>query len=257
MTKTAQSAEVKKSVRSHYGKKVAHMTKECCVEHSKDLHSLSIAALSLGLGSPTRFPRIDPGDCVLDLGCGAGADLMRAAKRTGRYGLAIGVDITLEAAFRARVLWKKDLQNLAFFVAEAERLPFKAGSFDVVLSNCVINLCTDKLRVFEEIYRVLRCEGHLSIVDIVSLGPLSDQVRSSPALWAECVAGAITPRAYISLMRKTGFAGVEILSTMRFRYSADDIDRVKTWLHGLSNNPNVINEIDGRIGSIAAIAIKV
>jgi arsenite methyltransferase len=139
-----------------------------------------------GVGNPQRIGPIEPGETVLDIGCGAGMDLMLAARRSGPSGKAIGVDMTpamLELAKRGALkagLW----QNIEVRRGTAEDLPVESGSVDVVISNGVLNLSPDKDRAFGEIYRVLRPGGCLYLADVVVQRELSLAVRSDVDLWA-------------------------------------------------------------------------
>ncbi|HSK31075.1 MAG TPA: methyltransferase domain-containing protein [Candidatus Limnocylindria bacterium] len=139
-----------------------------------------------GVGNPHRIGPIEPGETVLDIGCGAGMDLLLAARRTGPTGRVIGVDMTpamIERAKRAALacgLW----QNVEIRRGVAEELPVESASVDVVISNGVLNLSTDKLRSFSEIYRVLRADGRLYLADVVVQRELSLAARSDVELWA-------------------------------------------------------------------------
>jgi ubiquinone/menaquinone biosynthesis C-methylase UbiE len=139
-----------------------------------------------GVGNPHRVGPIEPGETVLDVGCGAGMDLLLAAKRVGLRGKAIGVDMTLAMCERARAgavetgVW----QNVDVRAGSAEELPVEDESIDVVMSNGVINLSPDKTRAFQEILRVLRPGGRLYLADVVIRRELSLGVRSDVDLWA-------------------------------------------------------------------------
>jgi arsenite methyltransferase len=139
-----------------------------------------------GLGNPHRIGSIEPGETILDIGCGSGMDLLLAARRSGPSGKAIGVDVTpsmLELAKRGALkagLW----QNTEVRRGIAEELPVESGSVDVVISNGVLNLSSDKDRAFGEIYRVLRPGGRLYLADVVVQRDLSLTVRSDADLWA-------------------------------------------------------------------------
>lgn len=144
------------------------------------------AASFAGVGNPHRIGPIEPGETILDIGCGAGLDLLLAARRAGLKGRAIGVDMTpamIERATRAALacgLW----QNVEIRRGIAEELPVESASVDVVISNGVLNLSTDKLRSFSEIYRVLRPGGRLYLADVVVQRELSLAARSDVDLWA-------------------------------------------------------------------------
>jgi ubiquinone/menaquinone biosynthesis C-methylase UbiE len=139
-----------------------------------------------GVGNPHRIGPIQPGETVLDVGCGAGTDLLLAAKRTGSTGRAIGVDMTpamIERAKRAAIkaaVW----ETVEIRRGTAEDLPVESASIDVVMSNGVLNLSPDKIRSFDEIYRVLRPGGRLYLADVVVQRELSLAARSDVELWA-------------------------------------------------------------------------
>ena len=157
-----------------------------------------------GVGNPLRIGPIHPGETVLDHACGAGMDLLLAARRVGRRGRVIGVDKTpamREVAFRAAAdAGMSDIVSIraGFF----EQLPVADESVDVVISNGVVNLAPDKSRVFAEIHRVLRPGGRLYLADVVVQRELKEDVRNSPDLWAACIAGAL-PEAELALLALT------------------------------------------------------
>jgi SAM-dependent methyltransferase len=159
--------------------------------------------LGLGCGLPTRHARLAAGETVLDLGSGAGVDVLLAAQQVGPSGRAIGVDMTPEMLSRA---WdnaaRSGLRNVDFRLGDLEALPVADASVDVVLSNCVINLVPDKSRAFAELFRVLRPGGRFVISDMV--------VRSDAEQWAGCIAGAMERDAYLGAIRKAGFTAVQV-----------------------------------------------
>jgi len=167
------------------------------------------ARFSLGCGNPTAMASLRPGEVVLDIGSGGGIDAFYAARRVGPTGRVIGIDATPAMLERARKsAAKAGLSQVEFRLGEAEALPVEDSTVDVILSNCVINLCEDKGRVFEEAYRVLKDGGRLSISDIVSEGPLPMSVRSDAAQWAGCVHGALPEREYLDLVAQAGFQDI-------------------------------------------------
>jgi len=173
--------------------------------------SVASADLGLGCGMPTQFARINPGDTVLDLGSGAGVDVLRAARLVGESGKVIGVDMTPEMIARAQAnAANGGFTNVEFRQGEIEALPVEDSSIDVVLSNCVINLVPDKRQAFREIYRVLRPGGRLSISDMVTYGTMPDEIRQDLTLWAGCIAGAIDRDEYLQIIRDSGFDEINI-----------------------------------------------
>jgi len=168
------------------------------------------ANLSLGCGNPTAMASLHPGQVVLDIGSGAGIDAFYAARRVGRAGKVIGLDMTPSMIERARKSADEaGLGQVEFRLGNAEAMPVGSGTVDVILSNCVINLCEDKGKVFEEAHRVLKEGGRLSISDMVSDKPLPMSWRGDPALWAGCVHGALPEQEYLDLVKQAGFTGIK------------------------------------------------
>lgn len=167
--------------------------------------------LSLGCGDPLSGIEITEGQTVLDLGSGAGLDCFRAARKVGRSGRVIGVDMTPEMLRLARQNQAKaGLENVEFRLGEIEHLPVADATVDVVISNCVINLSPDKPQVFREVYRVLKPGGRLAVSDIVTDGPLPETVRQNLSAWASCVSGALDMRDYQSAIEAAGFDSVQM-----------------------------------------------
>jgi arsenite methyltransferase len=171
----------------------------------------SEADLGLGCGLPTEFAKIKEGDTVIDLGSGAGNDCFVARKLAGSTGKIIGIDFTEAMVSRARENTEKiGFNNVEFRKGDIEELPLNANTADVVISNCVLNLVPDKTKVFAEIFRVLKPKKHFSISDIVLEGELPDNLKQAAELYAGCVAGAIQKKAYLNIIRQTGFVNIEI-----------------------------------------------
>jgi len=164
------------------------------------------ANLGLGCGNPTALGEIKEGMTVLDLGSGAGFDCFLAAKKAGKKGKVIGVDMTEAMVEKAgRNAKKYGYSNVEFRLGEIEDLPVDSGSVDAVISNCVINLSPDKQKVFSEAYRVLKKGGKMFISDIVLLGELSEAQKKDDELLAGCVGGAVLKENYLELIRNAGF----------------------------------------------------
>ncbi len=173
------------------------------------------ANLSLGCGNPTALAALKPGEVVLDIGSGAGIDAFYAAKRVGPAGKVIGLDLTPSMIERAtRSAAEAGISQVDFRLGNAEEMPVASGTVDVVLSNCVINLCEDKGKVFEEAYRVLKDGGRLTISDMVSDGPFPVTWRSDPAAWAGCVHGALPEGEYLDLVKQAGFTDIKASRSM-------------------------------------------
>jgi ubiquinone/menaquinone biosynthesis C-methylase UbiE/DNA-binding transcriptional ArsR family regulator len=165
--------------------------------------------ISLGCGNPLALANLRPGEVVLDIGSGGGMDSFLAAGRVGPTGRAIGVDMTPAMLARARATaLKAGISNVEFRQGQAESLPVEDGSVDVILSNCVINLCEDKGQVFREAYRVLKPGGRLEVSDVVTSGALPLELRQDAGEWAGCVSGALPEQEYLDLIAQAGFTNV-------------------------------------------------
>jgi len=172
-----------------------------------------LAVLGVGCGNPTALADLKEGETVLDLGSGAGIDVFLAAKKVGEQGRVIGVDMTEDMVARGRQLAQEHgFGNVEFRQGDIEHLPVDSASVDVVISNCVINLTSDKLASFKQIYRVLKVGGRMLIADLVTEGPLPPDVRANAAAWADCLAGAMAKEAYLETIRRAGFAEVAVVS---------------------------------------------
>jgi arsenite methyltransferase len=137
-----------------------------------------------GVANPWQLGRLEPGERILDIGSGAGTDSLVAAQMVGEHGNVTGIDMTPEMLAKARsAAAQMGLTNVAFLEAEAEQLPFADGSFDVVISNGVIDLIPDKDAVFGEIFRVLEPGGRIQVADVTIQNPVSDEGRRSIDLW--------------------------------------------------------------------------
>jgi len=169
------------------------------------------ADMQLGCGVPTDLAEIQDGDAVLDLGSGAGLDAFTARHITGPNGRVVGVDMTPEMVTKAREnATSLGFDNVSFAEGDIEDLPLDPAQFDVVISNCVLNLVPDKATAFAEMYRVLKPGAHFCVSDIVVRGTLPDAVRRSAEMYAGCVGGAIEEDEYIDRLRDAGFRNVEV-----------------------------------------------
>lgn len=179
-----------------------------------ELASLPAEAVdnSLGCGNPLAFAGVREGDTVLDIGSGAGIDVLLASKIVGPSGRVIGLDFTPEMIDKARQnAAAAGASNVEFRLGDAERMPLEDNSVDWIISNCVINLAPDKRRVFSEVARVLKPGGRVSISDIVT-SELPEEIRGEIALWTSCIAGAIEENQYLGIMRDAGLVDVEVTS---------------------------------------------
>ncbi|MFC1963690.1 arsenite methyltransferase [Chloroflexota bacterium] len=183
------------------------------------------ANLGLGCGNPIALASLTEGEIVLDLGSGAGFDCFLAANIVGDKGRVIGVDMTPEMLDKARSnAAKGNYKNVEFRLGEIENIPAADNSIDVIISNCVINLSTDKERVFNEAFRILKPGGRLMVSDIVLLKELPDFIRDSIAAYVGCVAGAMLKDEYINVIRKVGFTEVSIIDESIFPIECMDND---------------------------------
>jgi arsenite methyltransferase len=170
-----------------------------------------------GCGNPLAIDTLNPGEVVLDLGSGAGIECFLAATKVGPEGHVIGLDMTdamLEKARMNQALL--DLPHVEFRKGEMEQMPIADASIDVIISNCVINLSPDKDRVFAEAYRVLRPGGRLMVADIVTVGELPTELRSTEA-WTGCIGGAIPLDDYLSKLRAAGFSDVQVVDSREWQ----------------------------------------
>jgi SAM-dependent methyltransferase len=175
-------------------------------------------AASLGCGNPTALADLALGETVLDLGSGGGIDVLLSARRVGPTGKAYGLDMTDEMLALARENQRKaGVDNVEFLRGEIEAIPLPDNSVDVIISNCVINLSSDKDRVFAEALRVLRPGGRLAVSDVVVRGEVPAQIRKSVELWIGCVAGALDEDEYRVKLAKAGFEAVDIEPTRVYR----------------------------------------
>lgn len=221
--------DIKKIIKDRYGE-IATQNISCCggssccssgdfVNLSKiigysdsQLGSVPVNAnLGLGCGNPFAIATLKTGDVVLDLGSGAGFDSFLASRAVGKSGKVIGVDMTEEMLAKARenaAIGK--FQNVEFRKGDIEDLPVDDNSVDVIISNCVINLAPDKLKVFRQAYRVLKPGGRLMVSDVVLAKPLPEAFKKDEDLLTSCVSGAILKQDYLKLLGKAGFKGITV-----------------------------------------------
>lgn len=226
--------KIKKVVRQRYSK-IAKKGASCCptcgscgadsLEQAKrigyserELQSIpEPAIMGLGCGNPTALADLKEGEIVLDLGSGAGVDVFLAANKVGSKGHVFGIDMTKEMVKRAnKTARKHGYENVEFKLGEIEKLPLEDNSVDVIISNCVINLSPDKLRTYQEAYRVLKPCGRILISDLVTEGKLPESIRKNFDAWAGCIAGALEKKEYLDTIKKAGFRDVEIISRDTF-----------------------------------------
>jgi arsenite methyltransferase len=169
---------------------------------------------SLGCGNPTAVAELHEGETVLDLGSGGGIDVLLSAKRVGPTGKAYGLDMTEEMlALARRNAAEAGATNVDFLKGHIEAIPLPAETVDVVISNCVINLSTDKPAVFAETFRVLKPGGRIGITDVVAEDQLSPEERAERGAWVGCIAGALSRAEYEAGLTAAGFADISVSFT--------------------------------------------
>ncbi len=190
------------------------ITRDLYTSDQTDVLPSAAGAASLGCGNPTALIDLHEGQVVLDLGSGGGIDVLLSGRRVGPTGRAYGLDMTDEMLDLARSNQAEaGLENVKFLKGHIEDIPLPDESVDVIISNCVINLSTDKGQVLREAFRVLRPEGRFAVSDVVARGEIDPLIRSSVEAWIGCVAGALDEDEYRSLLAQAGFADIEIVPT--------------------------------------------
>lgn len=208
---------------------------------------------SLGCGNPTALIQLNPGETVLDLGSGGGIDVLLSARRVGPAGKAYGLDMTDDMLALARENQKKSgLTNVEFLKGEIESIPLPDNSVDVIISNCVINLSSDKGQVLREAFRVLKPGGRFAVSDVVVRGEVPDEIRKSMLLWVGCIAGALGDTEYVSKLTDAGFESIEIEPTRV--YSLEDARTVLTG-HGIDVDA-IAPQVEGKFISAFVRATK-
>ena len=217
-----KSNQTKRQVRNRYGQ-FAEEGSSCCpdygccdigysIDEIKDLPA-DISEFSLGCGNPVALSDIRQSEVVLDIGSGGGLDVFLASKKVGLRGKVIGLDMTEQMVKKAREnAIKGKYTNVEFKLADAEDIPLKDNSVDLVMSNCVINLAPNKEKVYREIYRVLKAGGRFVISDLMTEKELYQSIKNDPNKLAACVAGALTEKKYIRTIKRAGFKEAKILT---------------------------------------------
>jgi len=218
------STELREQVRQRYAE-AANAGSGCCNESccSEDFGEAlytteqrgelpdAAALTSLGCGNPTAVAELHEGETVLDLGSGGGIDVILSAKRVGPTGFAYGLDMTDEMLALARVnAAKAGVANVEFLKGVIEEIPLPAGSVDVVISNCVINLSVDKPAVLTEMARVLRPGGRVGVSDVVAEDRLDPEQRAERGSYVGCIAGALSRSEYVAGLEAAGFEDVSV-----------------------------------------------
>lgn len=216
-TPVASDATVHDAVQAAYGA-IAQGNSGCCAPSSLHLGYTQTqldllpqgADLGLGCGNPNALATLQPGERVLDLGCGAGIDVLLAAQTVGPEGQVIGVDMTpaMLAKARAHAVEAGVADRVDIRRGTIEALPVRDGEVDVVLSNCVINLSPAKDQVFREAFRALAPGGRLAVSDILVTEPLPPELQQNLAAWVGCLAGAPVADDYLQGLRDAGFQDI-------------------------------------------------
>ena len=208
---------------------------------------------SLGCGNPTALAKLNPGETVLDLGSGGGIDVLLSARRVGPTGKAYGLDMTDEMLALANENKRKSgITNVEFLKGEIERIPLPDNSVDVVISNCVINLSSDKAAVLREAFRVLKPGGRFAVSDVVTRGEIPAEVRKNILLWVGCVAGALEENDYRSALASAGFERISLESTRVYR-----VEDAREFLSGHGIDVDAIApQVDGKFMSAFVRAEK-
>ena len=221
MPKSKKDSKVHTLVRKAYGD-VAKKQSSCCGSGSSCCgpasEPTSVGDLGLSCGDPVTFSQLKPGDVVLDLGSGAGKDVFLAAQKVGPSGRVIGVDMTPEMLSLAKKNTAKlGLGNVEFREGTIEELPVDDGTVDIIISNCVINLSPDKLKVFREAFRVLKPGGRLVVSDIVLEKALPPKLKADKDLYAACISGALLRGDYLKAVKDAGFSRISILADRSYQ----------------------------------------
>src|SRR5580704_580740 len=208
---------------------------------------------SLGCGNPTALAKLNAGETVLDLGSGGGIDVLLSARRVGPTGKAYGLDMTDEMLALANANRKKaGVDNVEFLKGEIEHIPLPDNSVDVVISNCVINLSSDKDAVLREAFRVLKPGGRFAVSDVVTRGEVMPEIRKSVLLWVGCIAGALEESDYRNKLSAAGFADIEIEPTRVYR-----VADAREFLTGQGLDVDALApQVDGKFLSAFIRAVK-
>lgn len=273
MTQDIQTQSIKEVVKEKYGQAALRVTSggsSCCGASpssgcgdpiTSNLYNAAQAGqipeeallASLGCGNPTALAKLNPGENVLDLGSGGGIDVLLSAKRVGPTGKAYGLDMTDEMLALANENKRKSgIENVEFLKGEIENIPLPDNSVDVVISNCVINLSSDKQKVLSEAFRVLKPNGRFAVSDVVTRGEMLPEIRKNALLWVGCVAGALEENEYRAKLASAGFKEIEIEPTRIYR-----IEDAREFLSGQNIDVDAIApQVDGKFMSAFVRAVK-
>src|SRR6202046_5562177 len=265
---------IRDTVKEKYGNAALHVstggssccgaaaaTSSCCDPITSNLYDAAQSAeipaeamlASLGCGNPTALAKLNAGETVLDLGSGGGIDVLLSARRVGPTGKAYGLDMTDEMLALANANKKKaGVDNVEFLKGEIERIPLPDDSVAVVISNCVINLSSDKDAVLREAFRVLKPGGRFAVSDVVTRGEMLPEIRKSVLLWVGCIAGALEENDYLKKLQDAGFAEAEVEPTRIYR-----VEDAREFLSGQGFDVDAIApQVDGKFFSAFIRATK-
>ena len=239
-----QNNAIKQDIKKQYAKIALSGNSDCCCMpgecgsdsspaqvartlgyDSRELESIPKASiLGVGCGAPLNFADIKEEEIVVDLGSGAGIDVFLAANKVGKNGKVIGIDMTDEMLEKARKnAAEHGYSNVEFRKGDIEkRMPVDDNSVDLVISNCVINLTTNKVDAFREVHRILKVGGRMVISDLVTNKEVQPELANTEK-WCSCIDGALTRENYLESIKKAGFRNVEALSD-RLYMDADQVD---------------------------------
>lgn len=222
----------------------------------EDIESIPEGAdLGLGCGNPTASADLKKGETVLDLGSGGGIDCFLAANKVGGEGKVIGVDMTPDMIDVAREnALKRNYENVEFRLGEIENLPVADNYVDVIISNCVINLSTDKDKVFQEAYRVLKPNGRMLISDIVLTKEIPESLRNNPDAYAGCIAGAILKEEYLQKIANAGFKDISVIEESTFPETA--IKEDPDTLEKIEKSSFTLDDIKSVLAATQSIKVK-
>lgn len=250
---------VKREVRSAYGNvaeannqnKSCGNSRSCCGVSAKpdeayskelgytleELNSVPEGCnMGLGCGNPQGIASLKTGEVVLDLGAGGGFDVFLAAKKVGSTGKVYGVDMTPEMISKARMnAVSSGYNNVEFLLGEIEHLPLPNNSIDVIISNCVVNLSTNKTQVFHESFRVLKVGGRLAISDMIAYKPLPQEMINNKELYCNCISGAVTINELKNILSNAGFTNIVIEPQENSRMF------IKDWVPGSDSENYVVS----------------
>jgi arsenite methyltransferase len=280
-----KETEIKKAVREGYAKiagegdTCCETSRSCCTTSSSRCNNTDLtrtisrnigyseeeldrapagANMGLGCGNPTALASLKEGEVVLDLGSGGGFDCFLAANQVGEKGKVIGVDMTPEMIDKAREnALRNNYKNVEFRLGEIENLPVADSYADVIISNCVINLAPDKMRVFKEAFRVLKPGGRIMVSDIVLMKELPELLGNSIQAYVGCISGAMVKLEYLETIEAAGFQDITVVDETSFPIDCIANDpTARAIMDNLDLTPEKVRELADMIRSIAVYAVK-